>query len=355
VPSLASLPAAVRHDLGVARTVAAEGRQRLFLAGGVVRDLLLGRPVRDVDLVVEGDALAFARRLADRLGARRRREHGRFGTATLELGEGRRLDIASSRRERYARSGALPDVTPGVAIEEDLGRRDFSIGAMALEIARPPRLLDPLGGRADLRRGLVRVLHDRSFVDDPTRVFRALRYAARLGFRLAPSTRRRLVAAVSDGALDRISPDRLRREIRLILEEPDRERAIASMRRLGVAAAVHPVLARPRAPARLHRPGTDADWLCYLRAWMGDATEAERDGLASRLGLSRAERRRLRTKRPGPQEIAVRGADLLAAGLPPGPAIGRALAKTRRALEEGRVAPREALAFALRAARGDEP
>src|SRR5262249_48347946 len=180
----------------------------------------------------------------------------RFATATLELEDGRRLDVAATRRERYGRSGALPDVTPGVPIEEDLARRDFSIGAMALTIVRRPRLLDPLGGRDDLRRGLVRILHARSFVDDPTRVFRAVPYAARLGFRLEPSTRRALVAAVAGGALDRISADRLRREIRLILEEPEHGRAIASLQRLGVAAAVHPILARPGASRRLRRAGT---------------------------------------------------------------------------------------------------
>lgn len=322
----------------------------MYLAGGVVRDLLLGRPVRDVDLVVEGDALALARRLASRLGADCR-DHGRFATATLVLEDGRRLDVAATRRERYARSGALPDVTPGVPIEEDLARRDFSINAMALAIATPTRLLDPLGGRDDLRRGLVRVLHERSFADDPTRVFRAVRYAARLGFRLAPATRRALVAAVADGALDRISADRLRREIRLLLEEPERGRAVGSLTRLGVAAAVHPALARAGAAGRVRRAGKNADWLGALRAWMGDAAEPEIDALASRLGLSRREHRSLLEGPRAPEEIPVRGADLLAAGVPPGPAIGRALAKTREALERGRLVPRDALAFALRAAR----
>src|SRR5215471_8285090 len=149
-PSLSHLPAADRRDIGVARTVAREGGERLFLAGGVVRDLLLGREVRDVDLVVEGDALAFARRLAERLGAMLR-THERFATATLERRGGHRLDVAATRRERYVRSGALPDVMPGVPIEQDLGRRDFSINALALELARRPRLLDPFAGRDDLR------------------------------------------------------------------------------------------------------------------------------------------------------------------------------------------------------------
>jgi tRNA nucleotidyltransferase (CCA-adding enzyme) len=325
----------------------------LFLAGGVVRDLLLGRPIRDVDLVVEGDALAFARRLAARLGATPR-EHGRFTTATLELEEGGRLDVAATRRERYVRSGALPEVTPGVPIEEDLGRRDFSINALALELTKPPRLLDPFGGRGDLRSGLVRVLHPLSFVDDPTRILRSVRYAARLGFRLAPATRRLLLAAVAEGALERISADRLRREIRLILEEPTRERAIALMGRLGVAAAVHPVLSHPGAAAAVRCAGATADWVCYLRAWMGDASDLELDGVASKLGLSRAERRSLFTPPRGARETgAIRGADLVAAGVPAGPAIGRALAKTRQALEDGRIGRDDELAFALRIARAE--
>ena len=350
-PSLARLPTEVRRDVAAARSVATEGGPRLFLAGGAVRDLLLGRPVSDVDLVVEGDASAFARRLAERLGGLVR-AHDRFATATLDRNEGRRLDVAATRRERYARSGALPEVRPGVPIEEDLHRRDFSINALALELAPRRRLVDPLGGRDDLRRGLVRILHAHSFADDPTRILRAVRYASRLGFRLAPTTRGRLVTALEDGALDRISADRLRRELRLILEEPDRVRAVGMMRRLGIDAAIDPILSRQGASERFRCAGTNVGWLCYLRAWMGPATDLEVNGLASRLGLSRAERRALNPRSGGPV-APVRGADLIAAGIPPGPAIGRALAKTRDALGRGRLAPREALDFAVRAARSE--
>lgn len=316
-----------------------------------MRDLLLGRPVRDVDLVVEGDASGFARRLAERLGGSVR-THARFATATINRNEGRHVDVAATRRERYARSGVLPDVVPGVPIEEDLGRRDFSINGLAIELAPQRRLVDPLGGRDDLRRGLVRILHAHSFLDDPTRILRAVRYAARLGFRLAPTTRDHLVSALEESALDRISADRLRRELRLILEEPDRVRAIGMMRRLGIAEAVDPLLSQQGVSQRFRRTGANADWLCYLRAWMGRATGLEMDRLASRLGLSRAERRALSSPSRGP--ASVRGADLIAAGIPPGPAIGRALAKTRDALDRGRLAPREALAFALRAARSED-
>ena len=326
---------------------------RSYLAGGVVRDLLLGRTVRDVDLVVEGDALGFARRLAVRLDAALR-AHERFATATLSGRDRRRLDVAATRRERYLRSGALPEVTPGASIEQDLARRDFSINALALELSRRPRLIDPFGGREDLRRGLVRILHERSFLDDPTRILRAVRYAARLGFALARATRERLVEAVAQGALGRISPDRLRREIRLLLEEPERRRALALMRRLGVDAAVHPALARRGADARLVRIGPGADWLGALRAWLGESDGAEVAAVAERLGLSRAERAELAGRAGASEPPAVRGADLIAAGVPPGPAIGRALARTRDAVAKGRLARDEALAFALRTARGED-
>ena len=323
----------------------------MFLAGGAVRDLLLGRPVLDLDLALEGDGPAFAAALGRRLGAAVR-FHARFGTATLEV-PGGRVDVAATRRERYAAAGALPSVETGASIDEDLARRDFTIHAMALEAGSRARLVDPLGGRDDLRRGLIRVLHPRSFLDDPTRILRAVRYCARLGFRLARPTRKLLAAAVADGALDRISADRLRRELRLILEEPERARAVALLRRLGIDAAIHPALARPGAAARLRGAGPGGDWLCYLSAWMEGAGNAGRDGVASKLGLSRADRRALGSARGvSTADPALRGADLIAAGVPAGPAIGRALALTREALEAGRLRPTDALDFAVRAARG---
>ena len=241
----------------------------------------------------------------------------------------------------------------------------------------------------------------RSFLDDPTRMLRAVRYAARLRFRLSPETRSRLREALAEGALDRISADRLRREIRRILEEPDRGRSIASMQRLGLDTAIGlssrrraGAIARLRRASRLAAGAADATWLCYLLAWMGDSSVAEARGVSARLGLTGAEARRV-TSWPGTlarlreaagkapvirglatdERIAaaaalpaasgrllriagdavspVRGADLVAAGVPPGPALGRALARTQLAVDEGRVHPSAALAFAVRAARED--
>ncbi len=176
--------AAASHDLA------------LFAVGGAVRDLLRtpegGATIGDLDLAVEGDPAPLLDDLA-RGAALRPTRHDRFGTATLRIRvspvELARIDLARTRRERYPRPGALPVVAPAT-IAEDLARRDFSVNAMALGIggARRTALLDPFGGRRDLERGLIRALHERCFRDDPTRLIRACRYAARLDARLAPGT-----------------------------------------------------------------------------------------------------------------------------------------------------------------------
>jgi tRNA nucleotidyltransferase (CCA-adding enzyme) len=383
----------------------------VFLAGGVVRDLLLGRGIHDVDLVVEGDAGAFARSLAALLGGTVR-IHERFGTATVTLPDGVRLDVAATRTERYSHPGALPDVARGAPIAGDLRRRDFTVNAMALGLAAPGVLVDPFGGRRDLERGVLRILHPSSFSDDPTRALRAVRYAARLGLELDPATRRSLREAIRAGALDRISADRLRREVRLVLEEACRADAVRRMGTLGLDAAVHPALGRRagalvrlrRAGEEAGRPGPATTWLCYLLAWMGKAGEDEARGVARRLGLSGAEGRRVLAwpgtvarlsrglARRAPAEVRrlarelspdervavaaglgradaaafraasgsaleplpIRGSDLRNAGVAAGPAIGRALARTRAALEDGRIGPAQALEFALGIAREEE-
>src|SRR6187200_3214815 len=161
----------------------------VYLVGGAVRDLLLGRGSSDIDLVVVGDA----GKLAARLGAETV-EHERFATAKVEL-DGHEVDIATARTEAYPSPGALPVVEPADSIEADLGRRDFTINAMAVPLSGGDGLIDPHGGRADLENGLLRVLHARSFEDDPTRAIRAARYAARLGLRLEDETEALLRAA----------------------------------------------------------------------------------------------------------------------------------------------------------------
>ena len=158
---------------------------RAYVAGGAVRDAFLERPITDVDFVIAGDAISFARGLADAHGGEIV-AHERFRTATWTI-DAHRHDLASTRTERYPRPAALPEVSTGVPIEADLPRRDFSLNAMALRIDTP-ELVDPLGGAADIRARRVRALHPNSFVDDPTRILRAARYVARFGFEIEPQT-----------------------------------------------------------------------------------------------------------------------------------------------------------------------
>jgi tRNA nucleotidyltransferase (CCA-adding enzyme) len=377
-----------------------------------VRDLLLGRTVRDLDLVVEGDAIALARRLARRLGASIR-THDRFGTATLSPADGRTLDVAAARSETYPRPGALPVVSLGATLAEDLARRDFTVHAMAIPLEGSRRPIDLFGGGEDLRRRRLRILHPASFSDDPTRTLRLARYASRLDFGVDTGTRRRLAEALDAGALQTISSDRLRREVRLLLEEENRGATVRTLRMLGLDGAIHPALrSRPGAGRRLGRAerlaaraASEAGWLCYLLAWMGEATPREARSLADRLGLAGGERRRvlawpeslgrvralpadrgasavrraarglsedeivaaasvvsmpaarrfLEAVRHPETPLAIGGAELRAAGVPAGPRIGRALEKTREALEDGRIARGEELEFALSCAREDGP
>jgi tRNA nucleotidyltransferase (CCA-adding enzyme) len=391
------------------RAGARERGECLFLVGGVVRDLLLGTPIRDLDLVVEGDAAGLAAEAARRLGGRVRL-HGRFRTAVLELPGGGRVDIASSRRESYAHPGALPRVA-AAAIEEDLRRRDFTINAMAIEIAPAsrPTLLDPFGGRVDLARKRLRFLHDRSAFDDPTRAFRAVRYANRLGLELEPGTARAIRRALASGAFLELSGDRLRRELALIFAEPGAARAAVLLARFGLAGTLGARLPVGRAErARLSRAEhlarvwpEVAGWSLFLLAWAAGRSPSELRRIADRLAaagdsrqallrwtktrrllprLSRVERpstthRLLKGLTPlegaalsvclpsgaaecvlaaahGSARLAISGRDLVASGVAPGPAIGRALRETLEARLDGRLSAREELAFAVRRAKG---
>lgn len=223
--------------------------QRICLVGGAVRDLLLKRRNLDFDLVVEGDVLSLARRLAGEtgiLGGKTRggkghiTVHRRFGTAKFRH-DGLTIDLAMARSETYASPGALPTVKPGT-IEDDLRRRDFTINAMAVDLSPTSfgRLIDPYGGREDLDRGLVRILHDGSFIDDATRMLRAVRYEQRLGFRLEQDTERLLRRNVS--MLDTISGDRVRRELELILSEEYPEKALERAQGLGILQQLAPYI-----------------------------------------------------------------------------------------------------------------
>ena len=220
-----------------------------YLVGGAVRDLLLYQPGFDVDLVVVGDAEAYAHALAERLGGRVV-THGRFGTAVVHYRDGRHLDVATARTETYPAPGALPAVAPAASIEDDLSRRDFTINAMA--VALPDgELVDPFGGRSHLADRLVRVLHEQSFVDDPTRIFRAARYEGRLRFRMDPKTETLALIAVPE--VRRLSGARVREELIAILSEERAPEMLKRLRQLAVDEALQPGLRFPDDGALLER------------------------------------------------------------------------------------------------------
>ncbi|MCE2404478.1 MAG: CCA tRNA nucleotidyltransferase [Dehalococcoidia bacterium] len=256
----------------------------LYLVGGPVRDLLLEKPVKDLDLVVEGDAQTLASTLAARLEGRLV-ARSQFGTAALRLGK-QSLDLVTARRETYPRPGALPQVTPS-SIEDDLARRDFTINAMALPLTGPAKggLLDPHGGRADLSAGVIRVLHHASFIDDPTRVLRALRYEQRLGYRLDEATERRLMEALDTGAMDTLSGDRLRKELSAVLREAEPHRALRRCAELAVLTAIHPAMGNDSAVAALAGSGEAFSPLEYLAALSFPSSKEQGMSLVHRLRM----------------------------------------------------------------------
>ncbi len=359
---------------------ALEGGDPCFLVGGAVRDLLLGADSVDLDIAVEGDAEAASRRLAATLGGEVR-AHERFGTATVRAG-GLQVDLARTRRETYSAPGALPEVE-AAGLDEDLGRRDFTINAMALRLTVEGlgAIHDPRGGRGDLAAGLIRVLHPGSFVDDPTRLLRAVRYAARLDFALEEGTELLAREAAAGDAMATVSGPRVRDELLDLLAEREAPRSVELLRGLGLDLALDPALsADPElvASTKIGAAETGADpalaalaALCVaapeqLAPWvdrLGLAAGA-RDAVLRAAGRAPALVERLRGElRPSelhallepeppealalalalgapaepvldyvarlrPMRLEITGADLLAAGVPESPALGHALERT---------------------------
>lgn len=254
-----SLPAGRRQLLHRIGQAAESQRVAVYVVGGFVRDLLLGQPGMDFDLVVEGDAIALARALADSYGGRVS-SHRRFGTAKWRLdpederlqealdGNGsdpgalpETLDLVSARAEFYSHPTALPSVRLG-SIKLDLHRRDFSINTLAIRLdgAHFGQLLDPWGGGRDLRLRQIRALHSISFIDDPTRMLRAVRLEQRLGFEIEPRTLE--LARQALPLLHRVSGERLRNELELIFEEPRLSEVMARLHALGLLEAIDPAL-----------------------------------------------------------------------------------------------------------------
>ncbi len=283
------LPPPVLSLVKIAGRDASELGQKLFIVGGVVRDLFLGRPNFDFDLVVEGDAIALAKKFA-RDSQAKLTIHARFGTARLDY-PGFSLDLATARSETYSKPGALPTVKPG-SLKDDLIRRDFSINAMALHL-NPQRfgeLMDLYHGKNDLEHRLIRVLHDKSFIDDATRILRAIRYEQRLGFKLEAETEKLLRRDAS--MLDTISGDRLRHELELILKEDQPERMLRRADELGVLKQLHPSLkgdgwlAEAFAKARQLDRKTSLQNL-YLCLFIHNLSDAQNEQFISRLNFSK--------------------------------------------------------------------
>ena len=356
-----ALPAMPRARAAAERTAA-----EAYLVGGSVRDSLLGRTPAELDLVVVGDPAP----LVEALGGEAKLFE-RFSTATVVTAEGR-VDVAVARTESYAAPGALPDVSPAADVVEDLARRDFTINAIAVPLAGEPVPIDPYGGVADLGAGTLRLLHEGSVGDDPTRALRAARYGGRLGFAVEPRSLGWIRAADFAG----VSADRVDAELRRIAAEAEPWRPVellAAWGLLGIGAgaarrvedvcgvvaaepwrsfaereeAVLTALADPsaRIEALVAEPAPAPS---HGRRLAGACTPAEL-ALARALGAAWLDEFAGRWRHVG---LEVSGDDLIAAGVPEGPAVGLGLAAALDAKLDGRVAGREAeLALALEVAR----
>ena len=230
------------QDAFEAISAVSEPYDGVYLVGGTVRDILLGEPNFDVDVAVEGDAIELARSLADALDGRVR-AHRKFGTAVVLYRDDERVDVVTARTEFYDAPAALPSVEHAT-IREDLFRRDFTINAMAVSLKGEEfgRLVDPFGGRRDLEAKTIRILHNLSFIDDPTRIFRAIRYESRYGFRMDDHTQRLARGTIEMGLVGDLSSARLRDELVALLEEGDAGASILRLAELGAGAAIHPHL-----------------------------------------------------------------------------------------------------------------
>ncbi len=233
------LPQDLFNFIQKAGVLAQQKQQRLYLVGGAVRDLLLGKSILDIDLVIEGDAIKIAQEMAS-INKADFTPHPRFGTATIQW-RNRCVDVVTARTETYTRPGALPEVRPGT-IKDDLARRDFTVNSMAVELnpLHFGELIDPHQGRQDIKKKLIRILHNRSFIDDATRIWRAVRYEQRLDFSMEPATLDLLKRNIDK--LDTVTGDRIRHELELTLKEEFPEKFLHRAGELGVLSKIHPSL-----------------------------------------------------------------------------------------------------------------
>lgn len=235
-------PERIRKVLAGIGSLADQQGVRAYAVGGIVRDLLWGNENLDLDIMVEGDGISFASLYAG-ISSAEVRPHPRFGTASVSFPDGFSLDITSARKEFYSRPTTLPMVKSG-SLVEDLFRRDFTINALAFSLHKGEYgyLIDFFGGYRDLTNRTIRVLHDRSFIEDPTRAFRAVRFEQRLGFSIEPHTANLIRGAVALSLVEKMSGTRLFRELRLSLQEPDPPRVIRRLADMGLLHSLHPDL-----------------------------------------------------------------------------------------------------------------
>lgn len=396
---LTALPSPQRRAVDLVKEVAAEKECKPFLVGGPVRDLLLGRHAADIDLTLETGSSTLARALARRIDGRLR-SFPQFLTYKVTANDFPEIDIATARKERYRQPGALPAVTAG-RLKDDLLRRDFSINAIAIDLLTGA-MHDPSRGERDLDARLVRVLHDKSFIDDPTRIFRAIRLAVRLGFALEGRTAELLREAIAVGALETVSKERLWRELFLAMDEekaPDVLDELARHGALDVLFGRRPggdLRARLDAiHAQVAENGALDRYVLYTGALLrGDASPVDFEGsgfsqkrarsvveianevprVEEALGAAPDDRARFRIYRSmSPEMLTViasevpeeqhhiqryrdyenfklplRGNDL---EVPGGPHVAQALEQTREAVFSGEIPPEEARSYAKRVAK----
>lgn len=397
IDNMPELPVPQRRAIEIVREVAIAKGVHPYLVGGPVRDMLLDRGAFDIDLTLEQDSSTLARALAKRLNGRVK-SFPQFLTYKVVADDLPEIDIATARKERYRKPGALPTVSEG-KLRDDLLRRDFTVNAIAFDLLEA-RLVDPSGGERDVRARLIRILHDESFVDDPTRILRAIRLGVRLGFTIEPDTAQRMRDAIEGGALGTVARERIWRELFLAMDEKDAPKVLFELtcsnalgvlfgKRKGDLAALERVQKQIKANREL-----DA-YVLYTSALLrGDASPVELEGsgfsqkrarnvvqianelprFLDALSDAKSERQRLRLLRHASPELLsaiaswqpdhsgevarfqefqnfklpLRGNDL---EVPGGPHVAKALERTREAVFTGEIGADDAQRFARELAR----
>ena len=294
--------------IALVRKVSKETKMPAYLVGGFPRDLILGAKDWDLDITIEGNGIDFAEKLAKKINSRIIR-HERFGTATLILNNQLKVDIATTRKEIYPFCASLPVVSPG-SLKQDLLRRDFTINAMAVSLSAgaSQELIDIFGGKEDLKAGKIRILHDLSFKDDPTRILRAIRFAQRYNFKIEPKTLSFLKEAIKSGLLDKVNPHRMRDELILMLKENNPLKQIKQLCALGGLSFISKKLNPEKHTYDLFKSidkeiswfrrnfpayGQFDTWLVYFAAFLKPLTLAEIKNITRKLGLTKDEQKRI--------------------------------------------------------------